>query len=196
MISGPARAQWTVFDPSNLAQSIVNSSKELVETSTTAQNMIKNFEETAKIYNQWKGYYDKLRNVSNYIRGGQKVLDCVGMVQEISGMYVDNFKRMLRDGNFDQNELSLIAKGYTRLLEKSTLALREVQTITTPGEVSMTDKERLDIVQRQYESLCELRRRTIYFTGRNLAIARERAQKAQDIKHFLSLYGSDDEKYQ
>ena len=40
--TGRANAQWTVIDPSNIAQSIVNSSKSLVQESTTATNMVKN----------------------------------------------------------------------------------------------------------------------------------------------------------
>ena len=55
---GKASAQWAVIDPSNIAQSIVNTSKNVVHTSTTAQNMIKNFQETVKIYEQGKKYYD------------------------------------------------------------------------------------------------------------------------------------------
>ena len=39
---GKANAQWAVIDPSNIAQSIVNTSKNVVHTSTTAQNMVKN----------------------------------------------------------------------------------------------------------------------------------------------------------
>ena len=39
--TGRANAQWTVIDPSNIAQSIVNSSKSLVQESTTATNMVK-----------------------------------------------------------------------------------------------------------------------------------------------------------
>ena len=57
-LAGKASAQWTVIDPSNIAQSIVNTSKNVVHTSTTAQNMVKNFQETVKIYEQGKKYYD------------------------------------------------------------------------------------------------------------------------------------------
>lgn len=45
-------AQWTVWDPSNFTQSIVNTSKQIVQTSTTAQNMVNNFKEVQKVYNQ------------------------------------------------------------------------------------------------------------------------------------------------
>ena len=41
-----------VSDPGNLAQGIINASKNIVQTSSTAQNMIKNFQETVKIYQQ------------------------------------------------------------------------------------------------------------------------------------------------
>ena len=36
LTAGKASAQWTVIDPSNIAQSIVNTSKNVVHTSTTA----------------------------------------------------------------------------------------------------------------------------------------------------------------
>lgn len=42
LCTGRANAQWTVIDPSNIAQSIVNSTKELTQSTTTAQNMVKN----------------------------------------------------------------------------------------------------------------------------------------------------------
>lgn len=45
-------AQWTVWDPSNFTQSIVNTSKQIVQTSSTASNMAKNFQEVQKVYNQ------------------------------------------------------------------------------------------------------------------------------------------------
>lgn len=53
-LSVTSKAQWTVFDPSNLAQSIVNIRKGNCTTSSTAQNMLNNFQETVKIYQQGK----------------------------------------------------------------------------------------------------------------------------------------------
>ena len=54
--AGAARAQWVVSDPSNLAQGIVNSTNEMVHTSSTAQSMLQNFQQTVKIYEQNKKY--------------------------------------------------------------------------------------------------------------------------------------------
>lgn len=49
------KAQWVTFDPSNFAQSIVNTTRNVVQTTTTAENMVKNFQETVKIYDQKNG---------------------------------------------------------------------------------------------------------------------------------------------
>ena len=58
LIVGKAQAQFVVTDPINLAQGIINSVKNIVQTSTTASNMINNFQETKKIFDQGKEYYD------------------------------------------------------------------------------------------------------------------------------------------
>lgn len=52
LLAGKANAQWVVTDPSNLAQGIINATKNIIHTSSTATNMINNFKETVKIYEQ------------------------------------------------------------------------------------------------------------------------------------------------
>lgn len=58
LFTGRASAQWVVSDPGNLAQGIINASKNIIHTSKTAANMVNNFQETVKIYEQGKKYYD------------------------------------------------------------------------------------------------------------------------------------------
>ena len=41
LFTGKVNAQWVVSDPGNLAQGIINASKNIVQTSSTAQTMIK-----------------------------------------------------------------------------------------------------------------------------------------------------------
>lgn len=76
-----AAAQWTVIDPSNLVQNI----KSAVQSSTTASNMIKSLQESVKIYNQSKAYYDALKAVHNIIKDARKVKLTIEMVSEITG---------------------------------------------------------------------------------------------------------------
>lgn len=92
------KAQWVTFDPSNLAQSIVNTTRNVVQTTTTAENMVKNFQETVKIYEQGKRYYDALKAVNNLVKDARKVQQTVLLVGEISDIYVNSFQKMLTDG--------------------------------------------------------------------------------------------------
>ena len=96
-LSVTSKAQWAVIDPTNLAQSIVNSANEIVQTSTTAQNMWSNFQETVKIYQQGKAYYDALKSVHDLVKGARKVQQTILLVGDISDIYVTNFNTMMGD---------------------------------------------------------------------------------------------------
>ena len=93
--AGKAHAQWVVTDPGNLAQGIINAAKNIVHTSSTASNMVKNFQETVKIYQQGKEYYDGLRKVKNLVRDARKVQQTILMVGDITEIYVTSYERML-----------------------------------------------------------------------------------------------------
>ncbi len=62
-----------VSDPGNLAQSIINSAKEMVETAGTKANTLNGFLETQKMFQQGKKYYDALKSVHDVVKGGVKV---------------------------------------------------------------------------------------------------------------------------
>lgn len=190
-----AHAQWTVIDPSNIAQSIVNSSKSLVQESTTASNMVKNFQETVKIYQQAKKYYDALQSVNNLVRDARKVQQTVLMLGDISGYYVNNFQKMLTDPNFTSSELSAIASGYTRLLEEANGVLGELKNVVNITTLSMTDKDRMDVVDDCYKEMRRLKNLTDYYTKKNISVSYLRAKKKADTQRVVSLYGDGSEKY-
>jgi len=192
---GKANAQWTVIDPSNIAQSIVNSSKSLVQESTTAQNMINNFQETVKIYQQAKKYYDALQSVNNLVRDARKVQQTVLMLGDISGYYVNNFNKMLTDPNFTSSELSAIASGYTKILEEAGGVLNDLKQVVNITTLSMTDKDRMDVVDDCYKEMKRLKNLTHYYTNKNISVSYLRAKKKADTQRVVSLYGDGSEKY-
>lgn len=96
-----AKAQFVVTDPANLASGILNSANEIVQTSSTVSNVVKNFNEVKKVYEQGKEYYDKLKAVNNLVKDARKVQQTVLLVGDVSEMYVNNFGKMLNDPNFN-----------------------------------------------------------------------------------------------
>lgn len=187
-----AHAQWAVFDPTNLAQGIVNASKNIVQTSTTAKNMVSNFQETVKIYQQGKQYYDALKSVHDLVKDARKVQKTVLMIGEISDIYVNNFQKMLADENYSPEELSAIASGYTKILEESSDIFQELKTVVSSTGLSMTDKERMELVDQAYSRVKHFRDLSNYYTRKNISVSYLRAKKANDLDRIMSLYGTDE----
>ena len=186
-----AKAQWTVIDPSNLVQNI----KSAVQSSTTATNMVKSLQESIKIYNQSKAYYDALKSVNNLVKDARKVQQTILMVGDITDIYVTSFQKMLRDDNFTVEELGAIAFGYTKLLEESNDVLTELKNVVNITTLSMTDKERMDVVERCYSKMKRYRNLVSYYTNKNISVSYLRAKKKNDLDRIMGLYGNMNERY-
>jgi len=195
LLAGRANAQWVVTDPGNLAQGIINATKNIVQTSKTASNMVSNFQETVKIYEQGKRYYDALKSVNNLVKDARKVQQTILMVGDITDIYVNNFQRMMRDDNFTVEELGAIAFGYTKLLEESNDVLTELKNVVNLTTLSMTDKERMDVVDRSYNKMKRYRNLVGYYTNKNISVSYLRAKKKNDLDRIMGLYGNADERY-
>ncbi|WP_026726964.1 DUF4141 domain-containing protein [Flavobacterium denitrificans] len=189
------KAQWVVTDPTNLASGILNSANEIVQTSSTVSNVVKNFKEVEKVYNQGKEYYDKLKAVSNLVKDARKVQQTVLFVGDVSEMYVTNFGKMMNDPNFTPQELAAIGNGYSALLNESTELLKELKQIVTASNLSLNDKERMDVIDRVYKEVKEYHSLVRYYTSKNISVSYLRAKKKNDAKRVLELYGTSNQKY-
>jgi hypothetical protein len=190
-----AKAQFVVTDPANLASGILNSANEIIQTSSTVSNVVKNFKEVEKVYKQGKEYYDKLQAINNLVKDARKVQQTVLLVGDVSEMYVQNFGRMLNDPNFSARELTAIAKGYSALLGESTELLKELKQIVTSSSLSLNDKERMDIIDRVYKEVKEYHSLVRYYTNKNISVSILRAKKQNSTKRVLELYGTPNQKY-
>ena len=187
-----AKAQWAVIDPSNLAQNILTVSK----TATTATNVINSFQEMQKIYNQGKEYYDALKSVHNLIKDARKVKETVEMVSQISQIYSTNFNKMLSDKNFSVNELAAISDGYAILLKESGNLLTDIKNIVTPSNgLSLSDAERMDIIDKIHSKMASYRNLVTYYSNKNIAISFIRSKEQGDVARVKALYGSPSERY-
>ena len=195
LVVGNAHAQWVVSDPGNLAQGIINATKNIVQTSTTAKNMVSNFQETVKIYQQGKQYYDALKSVNNLVKDARKVQQTILLVGDITDIYVNSFQQMMRDENFTVEELGAIATGYTKLLQESNDVLSELRNVVNITTLSMTDKERMDVVEKSYSKMKRYRNLVSYYTNKNISVSYLRAKKKNDLDRVMGLYGSANERY-
>lgn len=142
-----------------------------------------------------KAYYDALKSVHDLVKGARKVQQTILLVGDISDIYVTNFNTMMGDPNFTVEELSAIAFGYNRLLEESSNLLLDLKEVTTATGLSMTDKERLDIINWIYGEVLEYKNLTWYYTRKNIGISYLRSKKKGDSQRVLALYGTHEQRY-
>ena len=193
--AGTANAQWVVSDPGNLAQSIINSAKEMVETAGTKANTLNGFLETKKVFEQGKKYYDALKSVHDVVKGGVKVTKSIGLVMEISEIYVENYQKMLSDENYTSDELAAISSGYAMLIDESSDVLQDLKNVVNVTGMSLSDAERLAIIDNAYRSLMNYRNLVRYYTGKTISVSYLRARKKNDMDRVMSLYGTANERY-
>lgn len=194
-VAPSAKAQFVVTDPINLASGILNSANEIIQTSSTVSNVVKNFKEVEKMYNQGKEYYDKLQAVNDLVKDARKVQQTVLLVGDVSEMYVQNFGKMMNDPNFSAQELAAIANGYSALLNESTELLKELKQIVSSSSLSLNDKERMDIIDKVYNEVKEYHSLVRYYTNKNISVSILRAKKQNNTQRVLELYGTSNQKY-
>ena len=178
--AGTANAQWVVSDPTNLAQSIINSAKEM---------------ETKKVFEQGKKYYDALKSVHDVVKGGVKVSKSISLVMEISEIYVDNYQKMLSDENYSPEELAAISSGYAMLIDESSDVLQDLKNVVNVTGMSLSDAERLAIIDNAYRSLMNYRNLVRYYTNKTISVSYLRARKKNDMDRVMGLYGNPNERY-
>lgn len=186
-----AHAQWTVIDPSNLTQNIRN----VIQSSTTASNMVKSLQESVKIYQQSKAYYDALKSVSNLVKDARKVKLTIEMVSEITDIYVSLQQDVCRP-ELHGGRAAAISAGYARLLVEGGALVTELKTVVTGGNgLSLSDKERMEIIDQVYNRMLRYRNLTRYFTRKTISVSYIRSRDKGDASRVLSLYGSPNERY-
>lgn len=136
-----------------------------------------------------------LKSVNNLVRDARKVREIILMVGDVSDIYVTGFGRMMKDENFSVRELDAIASGYTKLLEESNGVLQDLKQVIDVSTLSMTDKDRMDVVDECYRDMRRYRNLVSYYTNRNIAVSYLRARKRNDMDRVMRLYGDETSRY-
>ncbi len=183
-----ARAQFVVTDPTNIATSIINMAKSITETVKTTAGVVDTFQEAKKIYDQSKKYYDALKSVHDLVKDARKVRETILIVGDISTIYVDNFQKMLSDKNYSADELAAIGAGYAKLLEQGANMLLDLKEAVSVNGLSMSDKERMEIIDTVYRDVVRMRNLTAYYTRKNISVSMIRAKEQGDLERVVKLY--------
>ena len=141
------------------------------------------------------GLFASSASGSKVVKGGIKVKKSIELVAEISEIYVRNYQNMLADPNYTPDELTAISAGYAKLLSESADVLQDLKNVVNVTGMSLTDAERLAVINNAYKSLLNYRNLVNYYTRKNISVSYLRAKKKNDTDRVLAVYGSADERY-
>jgi hypothetical protein len=81
------------------------------------------------------------------------------------------------------------------LLQDASDMILEIKDVVNVNGLSMTDAERMQLINFVYDKLKAHRNLVAYYTRKNISISYLRAKKANDTQRVLALYGNSDERY-
>jgi len=182
-------AQFVVADPTAFSQRAIQQITNITEQIQQKYELVRQFQETNKIYTQGKQWYDGLKRVNQTVAEYQKIYETLQLTGEIVDLYASNIQRFRIDQNFSPREVGYITDGYGKLLKESSRLVDDLNLGAKSTGLSLTDKERLDMINTTYEKVREHKALVQYFTNKNISVSYLRAKKKNNTQGVMRLYG-------
>ena len=96
--------------------------------------------------------------------------------------------QFMGSGEFTAPEMSYITRVYSNILNQSTQQLGDLATLTTSGELRMSDDERLHAIDAIWKQARDQQNFIFHFTRQTQILALQRARERQDISNMNQLY--------
>ncbi|RNI24113.1 hypothetical protein [Rufibacter latericius] len=189
LLNFTASAQFVVADPTAFTQRALQQITNITEQIQQKYELVRTFQETSKIYNQGKEWYDGLKRVSTTVAEYQKIYETLQLTAEIVDLYGTNISRFRMDKNFSPAEVDYITDGYGKLLAESSRLVDDLNLGAKASSLSLTDKERLDMINTTFEKVRQHKALVQYYTNKNISVSYLRAKKKNNTEGVLRLYG-------
>lgn len=137
----------------------------------------------------YQEYYNELATVKDLISGYDRLKGLVQMQGRIVSEYESAYNLFKQDKHFTGSELDFMFNIYSGIVDQSLKNLDQALMVVSSLETSMTDAERMNIIenasngmQKNYD---DLRR----FNNQNIQLSLKRSQSEEDIESVKQLYG-------
>lgn len=134
-----ANAQWVVHDPTSFLQAIENSIHEV--------------EESSKILEQGREYYDALKNVHHLIKDARQVKDCSSLSLQMIADYKNAVSKINSAGYFTSDQVAIYIGQQNRLMTSVAGTLDDLKNIIVNTGMSLSDKDRLDAIDTYHSRI-------------------------------------------
>lgn len=146
------KAQFAVHDPINFSQLLLEYSEHL----KTVGNTFNTFEESRKIFEQGKKYYDSLQEVHTLIKNARQVKESVGLSLKAIEEYRNTYSSISATNFYTRAQLDVYNRQQSGIMEGMASVMEDMTKVVTNTGMSMSDKERMDAIDENYSKMVAL----------------------------------------
>ncbi len=134
-------------------------------------------------------YFDELQQVRSVIAYYHRVKAITGMQVRIVREYRRAYDLFKQDTHFTVDEIDFMGKVYAGILQKSIDNMQQVQLVVNAFTVSMSDAERLRIINEAADAVEENYMDLRTFNRENQVLSLQRSKDVGEINVVKQLYG-------
>lgn len=155
----------------------------ITQQGLTAIGDIKNGE-----FNLHKNYFGSLERINPAIAKDVRIAAIIAMQVSIVQQYKNCYGRVQQSSLFNSNEVDYIYTVFTNLLNDCTNTLTALISITTAGQLQLTDDERINYIHQLYTDMQDKYDFTQCFSSETNLLAVSRQKDLNSTKTLQTIY--------
>ncbi len=175
------KVQNATIDLQNIQKQIEN------ELSKLKLNEIADWTQRQKdLYQQ---YFDELKQVKTVIAYYKRVSDIIEKQKQLVSEYQQAYALVQQDKHFSASEVQYMYSVYSGIIEASVKNLDQLLGILESFTLSMSDAERLKIIDRAADGIGQQIRDLRRFNNQNRQLSLQRSRSLDEVSAVRKLYG-------
>ncbi len=144
---------------------------------------------TEKQRDLYQGYYQELWKIKSAITYYKRIKDLTGRQVAIMDEYKWAWNLFKKDKHFSPEELDIIEKVYSGILEESVKNIDQILLVVNSFRTQMSDAKRLEIINQAAEKMEVNYMDLKQFNGQNIGLSIQRAKSLDEIVALKEIYG-------
>lgn len=184
---------------SNEIEQLLLNAEKLTQLKNILTDMKKGYQVVSKGYNAVKDisegnfnlhevFLDGMMKASPAVKKYRRVADIIVLQKQLLTEYKSAYNRFRESGSFGPAELDYLGKVYSRLTKESLQNLDELTSVVSSSDLRMSDDERLQSIDRIFDSMQDKLSFLRDFNKRNTILAIQRDKDRRSIERVESLY--------
>lgn len=133
-------------------------------------------------FNLHKGFLDALLEVSPAVKKYKRTADIISYQVRIAREYKAAFNQFKESGQFTVEEIEFLGKVYANLFNETLKSADELILVITAGKLRMSDDERLQAIDKIYESVVDRFSFLKQFNNSTALLSLQRKSEQTEIK--------------